>query len=101
MSRRFRSKNKDLIKLKVVTPNDVWTTTKSGKSKLRRDIELYGRIDKGTSAFVTSTNLSSGNHKIVEDTCNLTKALKNDIVNEFKNKNRRVVYLIRTDKEKK
>lgn len=27
MSRKFRSKNKDLIKLKVVTPNDVWTTT--------------------------------------------------------------------------
>ena len=85
MSRKFRPKNKDLIKLKVVTADKVWTTDKSGKRKLRRDIDIYGRVDKGTSAFITSTNLSGGNH--------LVRVLKTD--------NRRVAYLIRTDGDSK
>lgn len=101
MSRKFRSKNKDLIKLKVVTADQVWTKNKSGKRQLRRDIEIYGRVDKGTSAFVTSTNLSGGNHRIVDDTCNLTKAVKNDLVRVLKTNNRRVAYLVRTDDDSK
>ena len=84
MSRKFRPKNKDLIKLKVVTADKVWTTDKSGKRKLRHDIDIYGRVDKGTSAFIISTNLSGGNHKIVDDTCNLTKSVKNDLVKVLK-----------------
>lgn len=99
MSRPFRGKNKDLVKLEVVTSNKVWTKNKSGKPKLRNDIEIYGRVDKGTSAFVTSTNLSGKNHKVVEDTCNLPKKVKNDLVQLLKNKNKKVAYLIRTDKE--
>ena len=101
MSRKFRSKNKDLIKLQVVTADKVWTKDKSGKPKLRRDIDIYGRVDKGTSAFVTSTNLSGKNHKIVEDTQKLTKAVKNDLVKVLKTENRRVAYLIRTDSDSK
>lgn len=101
MSRKFRSKNKDLIKLKVVTADQVWTKNKSGKRQLRRDIEIYGRVDKGTSAFVTSTNLSGGNHRIVDDTCNLTKAVKNDLARVLKTNNRRVAYLVRTDDDSK
>lgn len=98
MSRPFRGKNKDLVNLEVVTSDKVWTTNKSGKPTLRRDIDIYGRVDKGTSAFVTSTNLSGGNHKIVEDTCKLPKKVKNGIVNLLKNKNRKVAYLIKINK---
>ena len=101
MSRKFRPKNKDLIKLQVVSSDHVWEISKSGKKRLRRDIDIYGRIDKGTSAFITSTNLSGGNHKFVDDTCKLTKSVKNDIINFLKTKNRRVVYLIRTDDDSK
>ena len=99
MSRPFRDKNKDLVKLQVVPSEVVWTKNKQGKPVLRKDIEIYGRVDKGTSAFVTSTNLSGGNHKIVEDTSKLSKKTKNDIVNLLKNKNRKVAYLIRTDNQ--
>ena len=98
MSRPFRGKNKDLVKLEVVTSDKVWTRNKSGKPKLRSDIQIYGRVDKGTSAFVTSTNLSGGNHRIVDDTCKLPKKVKNDLVKTLKNKNKKVAYLIRMDK---
>ena len=99
MSRPFREKNKDLVKLKVVTSDKVWTKNKSGKPQLRKDLEIYGRVDKGTSSFITSTNLSGGNHKIVDDTCKLPKKVKNDLVKVLKNDNRKVAYLIRTDKK--
>ena len=99
MSRKFRKENKDLVGLKVVTSDHVWTTDKNGKRRLRKDIDIYGRVDKGTSAFVTSTNLSGGNHKIVEDTCELPKSVKNGVISLLKNKNRSVAYLIRTDKK--
>ena len=40
MSRPFRNKNKDLVKLKVVKSEDVWTTNKNGKPVLRKDIDI-------------------------------------------------------------
>lgn len=100
MSRPFRDKNKDLVNIEVVTADSVWTKGKDGKPKLRQDIEIYGRVDAGTSAFVTSTNLHGGNHRIIEDTCKLSKKTKNAIVRELKNNNRRVVYLIKTSPQK-
>lgn len=45
MSRIFRDKNKDLINLEAVTSDQVWTKHKNGKPILRKDIEIYGRID--------------------------------------------------------
>ena len=95
MSRKFQGKNKDLVKLSVVTADKVWTTNKNNKPVLRKDLDIYGRVDKGTSAFVTSTNLSGGNHKIVEDTSRLPKKVKNEIVNILKNDNKKVVYLVK------
>jgi hypothetical protein len=99
MSRPFRGKNKDLVQLQVVTADKVWTKNKASKPTLRRDMEIYGRVDKGTSAFVTSTNLSGGNHRIVDDTAHLPKRVKNDVVKILKNENRKVAYLVRTDKK--
>lgn len=100
MSRPFRAKNKDLVNLKAVSSDKVWTKDKNGKPVLRRDIEIFGRIDKGTSAFITSTNLSGKNHRIVEDTANLSKKTKNEVVKLLKNENKRVVYLVKGDSSK-
>lgn len=95
MSRVFRDKNKDLINLEAVTSDKVWTKKKNGKPTLRKDIEIYGRVDKGTSVFITSTNLSGHNHKIVDDTAKLPKKVKNDLIKILKNDNRKVAYLIK------
>ena len=99
MSRKFQSKNKDLVKLKVITAEQAWdkSVKRKGKPTLSRKYDFFGRIDKGTSAFVTTTNLIGENHKFVEDTGKLPKKLKNEIVDNFNNKNKRVVYLVKGD----
>ena len=100
MSRKFRDKNKDLINLEVKTADEVWDkiNKRNGKPTLKREYDYYGRIDKGTSVMITSTNLIGENHKYVDDVTSLPKNLKNKIVDMMKNKNKRVVYLV---KEKK
>ena len=46
MSRPFRDKNKDLVNLRVATADEVWVTDNKGKPRLRRDLSIYGRVDK-------------------------------------------------------
>lgn len=96
MSRTFQKKAKDLVKLKVITADEAWDKTikRKGKPTLSKKFKFFGRIDKGTSAMITATNLVGENHKFVEDTCNLPKNLKNAVVDNFKNKNKRTVYLV-------
>lgn len=97
MSRRFQEKNKELITLDVVSSDKVWDKSKlrNGKPTLKKDYSYYGRIDKGSSAFVTKTNSTGDNFKFVEDTYKLPKNAKNKIVDLFDNKNKRVVYLVK------
>ena len=97
MSRQFRDKNKDLINLDVKTADEVWDKTKrrNGRPTLSKKYDYYGRIDKGTSAMITSTNTIGENHKFVEDSYKLPKNLKNKIVDMMNNKNKRVVYLVK------
>ena len=101
MSRVFRDKSKDLISLKAVSAEDVWKKPKKGKSRyeIRKDIEIYGRIDKGSSSLITKTNLKGTNHKFVEDTVSLSKRTKQKIVDMFKNQNKKVVYLVKEKKK--
>lgn len=94
MSRPLRTRDKDLVNLRVVTADEVWTKNKSGKMVLRKDINIFGRIDKGTSAFITSTNMTGENHRVVEDSANLSKKTKTAVVDLLKNKNRQVAYLL-------
>lgn len=98
MSRKFQPKNKDLVKLEVATSKDVWrkTKNKSGNEsyKLRKDIKIYGKVNKGFSSSITSTNLKGENHKFVQDFSSLPKKTKNQITDLFMNKNKKVVYLI-------
>lgn len=97
MSRQFQEKNKELFNLKVITADQAWDTNKkrNGKPTLSKKYEFYGRIDKGTSSLITTTNSTGEKHKFVEDTHALPKNLKNKIVDNFKNKNKRVVYLVK------
>ena len=67
MSRPFNPKAKDLSGLMVVDSQEVWTTDKKGDPRLRTDIDIYGRVDKGSSAIVSVTNLKGNNHRFVED----------------------------------
>ena len=69
MSRLFRDKNKDSVKLDVVSANEVWRKDRKGKPVLRKDIKMYGRIEKGFSSYITSTNKNGLNHKFVENFC--------------------------------
>jgi len=96
MSRTFKPKNKDLVNLEVVTADKVWTKNKKGDLVLdRTKYDIYGKVEKGFDCFVTNTNLKGTNHKFVENTNNLHKTTQNKIVDNFKNKNKRVVYLVK------
>jgi len=94
MSRIFRDKNKDLVNLKVVSSRDVWIKNKKGNFVYNKNYEIFGKVDKGTSAFVTNTNKHGKNNKYIEDTCHLPKKLKNEIVKHLYAKNR-VAYLVK------
>lgn len=98
MSRKFQPKNKDLVKLDVLLSKDVWRKTKKKNGqeeyKLRKDIKIYGKVNKGFSSSVTSSNLKGENHKFVQDFSSLPKKTKNQVTDMFMNKNKKVAYLI-------
>lgn len=94
MSRKFQGKNKDLVNLQVVSSKEVWTKNKQGNYVFNKKYDIYGKVDKGTSAFVTTTNTKGKNNRFVEDTSKLPKRVKNDIVKHLYNKNK-VAYLVK------
>ena len=94
MSRNLQKKNKDLVKLQVMTADKVWQKNKNGKYQINKNLNVYGKVEKGSDCFVTATNQKGTNHRFVENTVNLTKKTKNEIVDNFLNKNKRVVYLV-------
>lgn len=90
--RKNQSKNKDLCNIEVLTADKVWN--KDHKT-LRKDLNIFGKVEKSYSAYVSNTNLKGKNNKFVEDFSALNKKTKNEIVNFFNNENRKVVYLIK------
>lgn len=95
MSRQFQQKNKDLVNLDIVESNKIWIK-KNGKYILNnKQYDIYGKVEKGTSAFIVQTNRYGEKQKFVEDTCKLPKNAKNKIIDLFNNKNKRVVYLVK------
>lgn len=94
MSRKFQGKNKDLVNLQVVSSKEVWTKNKQGNYVFNKKYDIYGKVDKGTSSFVTTTNTKGKNNRFVEDTSKLPKRVKNDIVKHLYNKNK-VAYLVK------
>lgn len=92
MARKNQSNNKDLCNLEVVTADKVWN---NDHKTLRKELNIYGKVEKSFTAYVSSTNLKGKNNKFVEDFNNLNKKTKNEIVKKFNNENRKVVYLIK------
>lgn len=97
LSRKTQPKNKDLVSLAVVPREVVWTTDKHCKYRLKSNLDIYGKVKKGFSVGVMSTNLRGENHKYVDDTARLPKNAKDKIVDMFYNNNKQVAYLVRTD----
>ncbi|MBQ8749242.1 MAG: hypothetical protein IJZ29_02070 [Clostridia bacterium] len=97
MSRKFQNKKLDLVNLDVISADKVWDWSKkrNGKPTLRSDLDFFGRVDKGSSAFISSTNKSGQNYKFVEDSVLLPKTIKNKIINLFHNGNRKIAYLVK------
>lgn len=94
MSRIFQTKNKDLVNLQVLSAKEVWCKNKQGHYVFNKKYDIYGKVDKGTSSFITTTNTKGKNNRFVEDTCKLPKKTKNEIVKHLYNKNR-VAYLVK------
>lgn len=99
MSTKFQPRNKNLSQLKIVNSKQVWSKNAKGKYTYNKKYDVYGKVEKGYSAFVVNTNNSGNNPKFVEDTFRLPKNLKTNIVKTFANKpTTRVVYLVRDKK---
>lgn len=100
MSRVFQNKRLDLVNLEAVTSDEVWDikSIKNGRPTIRKDLNIFGRVDKGTSTFIKSTNKFGKNNKFIEDTSKLPKKIKNEIVDLLDNKNKKVVYLVKKKK---
>lgn len=100
MSRKYQPKTKEYAQVKVVSSDDVYN--KDGK--LKKGISLVGKIDRDLPNVVITVNKKTHKTKFVEDTCNLTKKTKGEIVDFFKNektlkgKARRKAYLIKPNK---
>lgn len=96
MARKLQPKNKDIVNLEVVNANKVWEKTNKGKYKLKSDYDYFGKIERGTTAFISMTNSHGENAKFIEDTNKLPKKIKNELVNKFyKDKKVNVVYLVK------
>ena len=98
MSRKFQQKNKDLVNLDIVESNKIWIKKDKKYILDNKQYDIYGKVEKGSSAFIVETNKFGEKQKFVEDTCKLPKNAKNKIVDLFNNKNKRVVYLVKKKK---
>lgn len=88
MSRQTQIKNKDLANLEVVDASKVWQKNKKGDYVLSKEYNYYGKVEKGTSAFVSMTNKNGKSTRFVEDSCKLTKKTKNEILTHLNKNNR-------------
>lgn len=98
MSRQFQQKNKDLVNLDIIESNNIWKKKNNKYFLDTKNYDIYGKVEKGTSAFIVQTNKAGEKPKFVEDTCKLPKNAKNKIVDMFDNKKKRVVYLVKKKK---
>ena len=98
MARKNQEKNKDLCNIKVITSDVAW---EKGHKSLRKDLNFFGRVEKGSSAFVSNPNLKGSNDRYVDDFSSLNKKTKSEIVKKFKNEKRKVVYLIKEEPKKR
>ena len=101
MSRKYQPKTKEYAQVSVVSSDQIYD--KAGN--IKNGVDIVGKIDRDLPNIVTTVKRRNGKTKFVEDTCNLTKKIKGEIVDFFKNNktvkgNRREkAYLIKTSRE--
>lgn len=107
MSSTYSKNRKELAGLQLMNFEDVTVKNKTGKPRLRRDLDIVGKIDRTIPNFILSPNELPRKTHFVDDTAALPKETKKKVVNHFMNertktgRKRQVVYLVRTDKQSK
>ncbi len=81
MSRKYQPKTKEYASVTVVSSDQIYD--KDGKVK--KGVDVVGKIDRDLPNIITTVKRRNGKTKFVEDTCNLTKKTKGEIVDFFKN----------------
>lgn len=98
LSRDIQPKRKELINLDVMSSDQVFYKNNAGKYKLKDDLEVFGKVEIGSTAFIKNTNKLGNSSRYVDDVYNLPKKTKNEIVRKFELENRKVVYLVKRKK---
>ena len=80
MSRKYQPKTKEYATVTVVSSDQIYD--KDGKVK--KGVDVVGKIDRDLPNIITTVKRRNGKTKFVEDTCNLTKKTKGEIVDFFK-----------------
>lgn len=105
MSSTYSKNKKELSGVKVVSASDVWQK-RNGKFRLRKDIDIVGKVELPLSNFILKANNEERQTGYIEDVSALPVRAKNEIVCHFYNKQGKrtrntVAYLVRTDKKSK
>ena len=99
MSRKYQPKTKEYAQVKVISSSQAYVN-----NKLNPNDEFIGKIDRDMPNMVIKVNREGQKTKFVEDTCNLTKKTKGEIVDFFKNNktskgnSRKKAYIVREKK---
>lgn len=100
MSRYLKKDNKALAGLKVKFSNDIWDVDKKGNYRLKKNINLFGRVDVKTPNMILKQDKNNKN-KFIDDFSALPRKTKENVANELMNNKRRVVYLVSEEKKKR
>ncbi len=106
MSNTFSKNKKELAGVTLVSSSQVWEKQDNGKYRLRRDIDIVGKVDISIPNVVLKASEDGKRTAFVEDVSALPKRTKQELVNHFfdehGNRNHYTVgYLVRTDPKSK
>ena len=66
MSRYLKKDNKALAGLKVKFSNDIWDVDKKGNYRLKKNINLFGRVEKSTPNMILKQD-KNRKEKFIDD----------------------------------
>ena len=99
MSRKYQPKTKEYAQVQVISSAEAYQN-----NKLNPNYNFIGKIDRDMPNMVIKVNKEGKKTSFVEDTCNLTKKTKGEIVDFFKNAKtakgnpRKKLYLVKVRK---
>ena len=106
MSNIFAKYRKELSGVKVVSKDKAFIKNKKGNSYPNPNYDIVGKVDISLPNVILKANRDGYKTTFIEDTSELTKKTKSDLINFFYDKkgnrnNRRIAYLVRTDSKSK